>query len=705
MGQQDINNEARRCVESYIRFMSEGSEIPDYNPAFYSAFQTVLANQDLLYYYMDISEIISEGLDLALLTFDLNAKNPSEPEFKEPEFQLGTIKVCLDEYAGKIIEKIAQSYPTCYCTKEEIIQGSAYLNLLQEVSNYYANESSMASRLQYQVNAQTTQALRVAESKVTGLGFGILSSSIWAHLVYMVQNASEIKKQTAEAEQYLENAQKRINADAKRQLQKANNTYYDKVFYPRVRELISNVFWEMALLSLICIERECNVDISLVKQMDYEKSQVILSRIDFAPDKNEIITTALLSYPYNVHIYAEAKKRNLYEFFLDKLVEMLFLGDLLSKEIGLSMVDESNLEIEIGNIVRNNQIEMNDPDWKRLATEHVKKSTELQEKHLENFAPYGAKAAYLIAANMDSNEVSFWKDVDNSLHKFITLYKENSSRECLDAIIYAIRRYISRYARESCVFNLDEHEEFSMMTENQRWAKTKATKRRMIPAIKSYIKFIELVKNKSIAGFNVSVLENDLLWLVYSFGIAHRDVRLLSNGNYKTYKYHLPLKERNFIFPIYDNLMNTGKSNIAGGLYYMHKQQGYITDGLDECTIYRTEISTEGKRYFGMIVETPKPQPQYQAPQSNNGCYIATCVYGAYDCPQVWALRRYRDNVLKRVWYGRAFVCMYYAISPTLVKLFGEKKWFRIPCKKALDEVVRKIVSSGTSTSPYEDKK
>ena len=29
--------------------------------------------------------------------------------------------------------------------------------------------------------------------------------------------------------------------------------------------------------------------------------------------------------------------------------------------------------------------------------------------------------------------------------------------------------------------------------------------------------------------------------------------------------------------------------------------------------------------------------------QNENGCYIATCVYGSYDCPQVLTLRRFRD--------------------------------------------------------------
>ena len=27
-------------------------------------------------------------------------------------------------------------------------------------------------------------------------------------------------------------------------------------------------------------------------------------------------------------------------------------------------------------------------------------------------------------------------------------------------------------------------------------------------------------------------------------------------------------------------------------------------------------------------------------------CYIATAVYGSYDCPQVWVLRRFRAEVL-----------------------------------------------------------
>lgn len=86
------------------------------------------------------------------------------------------------------------------------------------------------------------------------------------------------------------------------------------------------------------------------------------------------------------------------------------------------------------------------------------------------------------------------------------------------------------------------------------------------------------------------------------------------------------------------------------------------------------------------------------------GCYVATCVYGSYDCPQVWTLRRFRDNTLGSTWYGRAFIRTYYAISPTLVKWFGNTNWFKKLWKGKLDRMVAKLQSRGVEDTPYEDK-
>ena len=93
----------------------------------------------------------------------------------------------------------------------------------------------------------------------------------------------------------------------------------------------------------------------------------------------------------------------------------------------------------------------------------------------------------------------------------------------------------------------------------------------------------------------------------------------------------------------------------------------------------------------------------YPVPEASSGCYVATAVYGSYDCPQVWTLRRFRDNMLATKWYGRAFIHIYYAISPTLVKCFGETKWFKRIWRKILNKLVSYLQSQGVESTPYQD--
>lgn len=128
-------------------------------------------------------------------------------------------------------------------------------------------------------------------------------------------------------------------------------------------------------------------------------------------------------------------------------------------------------------------------------------------------------------------------------------------------------------------------------------------------------------------------------------------------------------------------------------------------------------ISESRKKYSGISTETigmkatkiKKYDPNYAAPQmtqaqSSGGCYVATAVYGAYDCPQVWTLRRFRDYTLAETWYGRAFIRTYYAISPTLVKWFGHTGWFKKMWKGKLDRMVANLNAEGVEDTPYEDK-
>lgn len=99
--------------------------------------------------------------------------------------------------------------------------------------------------------------------------------------------------------------------------------------------------------------------------------------------------------------------------------------------------------------------------------------------------------------------------------------------------------------------------------------------------------------------------------------------------------------------------------------------------------------------------------PSYEIPGDNsilNGCYIATSVYGSYDCPQVWVLRRFRDEKLAKTWHGRLFIKFYYAFSPSMVRYFGENKLFKKVWKKRLDKFVKELQEKGMKDTPYNDK-
>ena len=96
--------------------------------------------------------------------------------------------------------------------------------------------------------------------------------------------------------------------------------------------------------------------------------------------------------------------------------------------------------------------------------------------------------------------------------------------------------------------------------------------------------------------------------------------------------------------------------------------------------------------------------PEIDYKRNDSGCYIATAVYGSYNCPEVWTLRRFRDNTLDGTWYGRAFIKTYYAISPTLVRWFGETSWFKDFWRKPLDKLVASLRNKGVEDTPYIDK-
>ena len=125
-------------------------------------------------------------------------------------------------------------------------------------------------------------------------------------------------------------------------------------------------------------------------------------------------------------------------------------------------------------------------------------------------------------------------------------------------------------------------------------------------------------------------------------------------------------------------------------------------DYLEGGTLQDARVLNDSLGYLRSAIGAP--QPKAGGSGSTGGCYVATCVYGSYDCPQVWTLRRYRDNTLAKTLLGRLFIRTYYAVSPTIVKWFGKTAWFKKLWKGKLDRMVAKLQAEGVEATPYDDR-
>ncbi len=139
---------------------------------------------------------------------------------------------------------------------------------------------------------------------------------------------------------------------------------------------------------------------------------------------------------------------------------------------------------------------------------------------------------------------------------------------------------------------------------------------------------------------------------------------------------------------------------------YIHELNPYDKETIEELSKKYETVDMSLRKDFPTTSYFDENQDNATMPQDEkkSGCYVATAVYGSYNCPQVWTLRRFRDTTLDETWYGRAFIRTYYAISPALVRWFGETNWFKKMWRKPLDKMVASLQEKGVESTPYQDK-
>jgi hypothetical protein len=66
--------------------------------------------------------------------------------------------------------------------------------------------------------------------------------------------------------------------------------------------------------------------------------------------------------------------------------------------------------------------------------------------------------------------------------------------------------------------------------------------------------------------------------------------------------------------------------------------------------------------------------------------------YGDYNHPQVMELRKFRDEFLRKTFFGRYFIKVYYKYSPHLVEKLKNKTKINELLRSSLDLLIKTII-------------
>ena len=207
-------------------------------------------------------------------------------------------------------------------------------------------------------------------------------------------------------------------------------------------------------------------------------------------------------------------------------------------------------------------------------------------------------------------------------------------------------------------------------------------------ALSTYLDIDTVYRNDYISDFSDRVLSATMV--IHTFGDIIEDKY---KGKYGTMSAEA-WKDSIEVFQIYTNQLPS-YIDVSG-------MQKIINEYGDKIKRYDPAYATPLLSRTSPV--TPNTDTSSSSSSGSSGCYVATAVYGSYDCPEVWTLRRFRDNTLDATWYGRMFIKIYYAISPTFVKYFGNASTFKFIGKSILDRLVNKLYLKGYDNTPYNDK-
>jgi len=181
----------------------------------------------------------------------------------------------------------------------------------------------VANRTTVAAQNELNRAADEAASQIHGMQFGILTSSIVSMMIYDVMNASEIRRSTEKAQEYLETQRNRIMIQKDVAENQASSKYIRETLKPSLESGLVEFFSALLgqYMKALSINKQINLD--CIRGIDEVKSSRMIDNIHLASDKLDLLGKATALCPYNTQVYTAAYKYGVLNKELGNIVQSL----------------------------------------------------------------------------------------------------------------------------------------------------------------------------------------------------------------------------------------------------------------------------------------------------------------------------------------------------------------------------------------------
>ena len=235
------------------------------------------------------------------------------------------------------------------CEHNVFLENSRPLQKMREITQSFIDFRYQARDEQRAIRDQQLQSLRkVADARVTGLDFGIISNSIISHFVYSEMNDAKKKKQAREADQWYSRESSNIYSQNSDALDDRVYDYKENVYLPILRQAFEEFYIQTFDKCIKILDRTDRIDLAEINNADYDMDASNSYLNGAYTITEEIIYKALSLCPYNPNVYKVAYQNKLFtqELLLLSITFELHLLD--SVELNCVEVNKMRRELSSG---------------------------------------------------------------------------------------------------------------------------------------------------------------------------------------------------------------------------------------------------------------------------------------------------------------------------------------------------------------------